>query len=195
MTEAEWDRWANEPDPFFVRERAHVLPAGETTPVVQPGRLILFAKLFEGDLRLPCSSLVGEILDLFDLEIEHITLNTMIRLSIFEWAFRLEGTKPSAAAFAATHQATQRPLNSPLGEDMWLSYMCVTIWPHDNMEPLVPTKAYKDQRGATMYRKWFYYDQDPSCGLYSLRTEISYFDHLDYPVVEDCSEGLHEGLI
>lgn len=89
----------------------------------------------------------------------------------------MEGAEPSAKAFAATHQATQRPLNSLLGDHMWLSYMCVTLRPREGMEHVVPTKVYKDHWGKTMFRKWFYYDQDPNCNLHSLRTEIRYIGH------------------
>lgn len=82
MTEAKLGKWAREPDSCFVRDHAHVPPLVEMTLVVRPGRLIIFAKLLEGGLRFPCSSFVGEVLDLFGLEIHHITLNTMIRLHL-----------------------------------------------------------------------------------------------------------------
>lgn len=51
------------------------------------------------------------------------------------------GVKPNATAFTVTHRATQRPIKSPLDEDMWLSYMCVTLQPHNNMEDIVSAKA------------------------------------------------------
>lgn len=69
-------------------------------------------------------------------------------------------------------------MKSPLNENMWFIYMCVTLRPRDDMEHVVLAKAYKDHRGSTMYRQWFYYEKDPDCNMHNLRTEISYFGHL-----------------
>lgn len=100
MTEAQLDEWASGSDPYFVQSRAHVPPPSETTPVFRPGRLVVSAKFFEGGLRFPCSSFVGEVLDLFGLEIQHITVNTIIHLSICEWVFRMKGARSNMKAFA-----------------------------------------------------------------------------------------------
>ena len=75
----------------------------ETSPWTREGYIIVFLRFFDGGLRLPCVSFVGEVLDYYKVEIQQLTVNAIMRLAIFEWAFQMEGVVPDAAAFAATH--------------------------------------------------------------------------------------------
>lgn len=58
-----------------------------TSSYVHPKYLLVFERQFLAGLPLPCSKFVGEVLDLFELEIHHVIANTLVRLVVFEWHF------------------------------------------------------------------------------------------------------------
>ena len=115
---------------------------------------------------------VGEVLDYYKVEIQQLTVNAIMRLAIFEWAFRMEGVVPDAAPFAATHKACARKQDSPLGKEYVSMYGTISFIPR--VETEVPTKAYWEHWGPNFLSKWFYYRVGPKSNLWSTHSKVFY---------------------
>lgn len=90
---------------------------GEVLPGRHPGDVLVFRKFFEVGLWFLCSPFICDVLEIYGLEIQQLSINSIVRLAIFEWALWMEGNKPHAAAFAATHRAHMRPQPTPQGTE------------------------------------------------------------------------------
>lgn len=66
----------------------------------------MFEEQLECGLRLPCSEFLESMLQYFKLEVQHISPNSFVQLSTFEWALRsTDYSIASAWAFAVLHTA------------------------------------------------------------------------------------------
>ena len=117
------------------------------------GYITVFLRFFDGGLRLPCIPFVGEVLEYYKVEIQQLTVNAIMRLTIFNWAFRMEGVVPDAASFVATHRAWARKQDRALGKDHVSMYGTINFIPR--VETEVPTKAYREHWGPNFLSKWF----------------------------------------
>ena len=144
-------------------DRVEVPRKEETSPRTRDGYIAVFLRFFDGGLRLPCVPFVGEVLDYYKVEIQQLTVNALMRLAIFEWAFRMEGVVPDAAAFVATHKAWARKQDCALGKEYVSMYETISVDPR--VETEVPTKAYREHWGPNFLSKWFYYRVGPKSNL------------------------------
>ena len=165
---------------WVVPENVEIPGPGETVPRTREGYVTVFFRFFEGGLRFPCVPFVGEVLKFYEVEIQQLTVNAFVRLDIFEWAFRMEGVEPDAAAFAATHKAHARTQTSPLGKDYVSAYGTINFKPRD--ETAVPAKAYKEHWGPNFMSKWFYYKVGEDSNLKSRHREVFYIPSPEVPL-------------
>jgi hypothetical protein len=90
---------------FGETERKLVRFAGEeTTPTPKDDEVVVFKRFFRAGLRFPLNEMIGEVLKNFEIYFHQLTPNTIIRLSIFIWALRSQGTDPNAEAFCRVHE-------------------------------------------------------------------------------------------
>ena len=71
--------WANP-------NRIEIPEPDETTPRTREGYVPVFLRFFAGGLRFPCVPFIGEVLKHFEVELQQITVNALVRLAIFAWA-------------------------------------------------------------------------------------------------------------
>jgi hypothetical protein len=48
--------------------------------------------------------MIGEVLENYEIYLHQLTPNAIVRLSIFIWALRSQGTNPNAEAFSRVHE-------------------------------------------------------------------------------------------
>lgn len=84
-----------------------VVQAPGTTTVPEPRKdeAVVFAAFFNTGLWIPSVDLVAEVLRLYGVELAQLTPNSLVRLSIFEWALRSSAVEVSAKLFAYFHDA------------------------------------------------------------------------------------------
>jgi hypothetical protein len=90
---------------FGEAERKLVRFAGEeTTPAPKNDEVVVFKSFFRGGLRLPLNEMIGEVLNFFEIYLNQLTPNAIVRLSVFIWALRSQGMSPDAEAFCRVHE-------------------------------------------------------------------------------------------
>lgn len=73
-------------------------------PDPRPTEVVIFEEQLECELWLHCSNFLITVLHLFEVEIQHISPNSFVHLSVFDWAFRSAGFAiVSARAFTHLH--------------------------------------------------------------------------------------------
>lgn len=66
-------------------------PEKEEVPNSRDGQVLVFEEQLECGQRLPCSEFLEFVLHHFKLEVQHISPNSFVRLSTFEWALHSAG--------------------------------------------------------------------------------------------------------
>jgi hypothetical protein len=59
----------------------------ETTPTPKDDEVVVFKSFFRAGLRFPLNEMIGEVLDNYEIYLHQLTPNSIVRLSIFIWAF------------------------------------------------------------------------------------------------------------
>jgi hypothetical protein len=90
---------------FGESEKKLVRFAGEeTTPTLKDDEVVVFKNFFRAGLRFPLNEMIGEVLKFFEIYLHQLTPNAIVRLNIFIWALRSQGTDPNAEAFCRVHE-------------------------------------------------------------------------------------------
>jgi hypothetical protein len=72
-------------------------------PVPEENEVIIYRSFFKAGLRFPLSRFVVEILKIYEIFLHQITPEAIIRMGIFVWAVRSQGSEPSAKCFCSMH--------------------------------------------------------------------------------------------
>jgi hypothetical protein len=79
--------------------------AGEE--VVQRPRedeVVVFMSFFRVGLQFPLHEMIGEVLKNFEIYLHQLTLNAIVKLSVYIWALRSQGMSANAEAFCEVHE-------------------------------------------------------------------------------------------
>jgi hypothetical protein len=71
----------------------------EIVPEPKEDEVVIFKSFFRAGLRFPLNDMIGEVLKNFEIYLHQLTLNVVVRLSVYIWALRSQGMSPSAEAF------------------------------------------------------------------------------------------------
>jgi hypothetical protein len=66
--------------------------------------VVVFRSFFKAGLRFPLHEMIGDVLEDFEIYLHQLTLNAIVRLSVFIWALRSQGVDPLAEAFYRVHE-------------------------------------------------------------------------------------------
>jgi hypothetical protein len=70
----------------------------------EENEVVIFESFFKAGLRFPLSRFVVEVLKTYQIFLDQITPEEVIRMGIFVWAVRRQGLEPSARCFCSMHE-------------------------------------------------------------------------------------------
>ena len=76
----------------------------EVTPEPKDDEVVAFKSFFRAGLRFPLYDIIGEVLKNFEIYLHQLTPNAIVRLSVYIWTLRSQGTSPNAEAFYRVHE-------------------------------------------------------------------------------------------
>jgi hypothetical protein len=76
----------------------------EVVPKPKEDEVIVFKSFFWVGLRFPLYDMIGEVLKRFEIYLHQLTLNAIVRLSIYIWALRSQGKSANAEGFYRVHE-------------------------------------------------------------------------------------------
>ena len=127
----------------------------EETPNPKENEAVVFAVLFEAGLRFPYHPFLREILNMYNLQLHHLTPHSIVQLSKFVWAMKTNGGEPCKKVFAQHYEVHRQPKKVIFdGEEFDGQYGCCTFKPRRDVAQLAP--ATKSKWTDQFYRYWFY---------------------------------------
>jgi hypothetical protein len=76
----------------------------KTCPTPEENEVVVFRSFLKAGLRFPLSSIVVEVLKIFEIYLHQLTPEAIIRMNIFVWAVRSQGLEPDAKSFCNIHE-------------------------------------------------------------------------------------------
>jgi hypothetical protein len=79
-------------------------PQNETVPRPEPNECVVFHDHFTAGLRMSCQDLIEEILKAYNIEMHHLTPNSMTKIALFIWAVKSQRGNLDIRAFCSIHE-------------------------------------------------------------------------------------------
>ena len=94
---------------FFKEGRAEAPPAGQTVPAPEEGYAVVFRDFFTCGLRMPPYHFLREVMESFNVELQHFSPNGILTLSKFAWACESYGAMPHIDTFCSYFELQRQP--------------------------------------------------------------------------------------
>jgi hypothetical protein len=128
----------------------------ETTPKQKDDEVVVFKSFFRAGLQFPLNEMIGEVLDNFEIFHHQLTLNAIVRLSIFIWALRSQGMDPNAEAFWRVHELHYQ--TKAREDGLHENFGCYNFAYRNDMKALV--LSYRTKWSTGWKSEWFYIKAD-----------------------------------
>jgi hypothetical protein len=128
----------------------------ETTPTPKDDEVLVFKSFFRAGLWFPLNEIIGEILDNYEIFLHQLTLNTIVRLSIFIWALRSQGMDPNVEAFCRVHELHYQ--TKAREDGLHENFGCYNFAYRKDTN--VPVLSYRTKWPTGWKREWFYIKAD-----------------------------------
>jgi hypothetical protein len=76
----------------------------ETIPKPENDEVVVFKSFFKAGLRFPLHEMIADVLENFEIYLNQLTPNAIVRLNMFIWALRSQVVEPLAEAFCRVHE-------------------------------------------------------------------------------------------
>jgi hypothetical protein len=78
---------------YFSEAKKELIRFGgeETTPKPENDEVVVFKSFFKAGLRFPLNEMIADVLGKFGIYLHLLTLNAIVRLSVYIWALRSQG--------------------------------------------------------------------------------------------------------
>jgi len=108
---------------FFKEGRAIVPPTGQTVPALAPEHAVVFKDFFTCSLRMPAYGFLRQVMEAFNVELQHFSPNGVLTLSKFSWAYEFYGGCPILILSAPTlsFNVSRRRSRMPKERSFWRS--------------------------------------------------------------------------
>jgi len=94
---------------FFKEGRAKAPPAGQTVPPPEEEYAVVFMDFFTYGLQMPPYHFLREVMEAFNVELQHFSPNGILTLSKFAWACESYGSVPHIDTFCSYFELQRQP--------------------------------------------------------------------------------------
>ena len=84
-------------------------PKGETIPKPKATDAVVFKDFFLCGLCFPAALFLRQVLEVFEVQLHHLTPNDIVTLSKFCWAYLSYGTEPNVGTFCKYYELQRQP--------------------------------------------------------------------------------------
>ena len=88
---------------YFNEEKKELVRFGGEETTLKPGKdeVVVFKSFFKAGLRFPLNKMIADVLKKFGIYFHQLTPNAIVRLSVYIWALRSQGTRDLVHEFLA----------------------------------------------------------------------------------------------
>jgi hypothetical protein len=126
---------------------------GEET-ILKPkeDEVVVFKSFFRVGLRFLLYEMLGEVLKKFKIYLHQVTLNAIIRLSVYIWALRSQGKSANAEALCRVHELHYQ--TKARADGLHKNFGCYNFaYPKDTKAPVI---SYRTKWLIGWINEWFY---------------------------------------
>jgi hypothetical protein len=129
----------------------------KTVPVPEENEVVVYRSFFKAGLRLPLSKFVVEVLKIYQIFLHQITPEAIIRMGIFVWAVRSQGSEPSAKGFYSMHELLYE--TKPWGKEQYHNnFGCYSFVARSGS--ICPVPTFRKRWPGDWMKEWFYVKND-----------------------------------
>ncbi|TVT97491.1 hypothetical protein EJB05_57256, partial [Eragrostis curvula] len=169
---------------------------GEDHPRPHDDEVVVFELYFDLGLGIPSVQLLEGILQLFHVELPHLSPSAILRLAVYEWAMRAESAEGLAEHFAALHSAFCQPRfikNEKKTKKLAVVHFgCINFQLRGGKGSRPNKYKLEFPAWASNYRwpigwvnNWFYYNVGKGSSLHSTNRDIGYVKEPSVVAKED----------
>jgi hypothetical protein len=126
-------------------------------PAPEANEVVIYRSFLKAGLRFPLSRFLVEVLKTFEIFLNQLTPEAIIRMGLFVWAVRSQGLEPSVKYFCSMHELLYE--TKATGKEQYHNnFGCYGFVARSNTSHPVPTFR-KRWLGAWM-EEWFYVKND-----------------------------------
>jgi hypothetical protein len=128
----------------------------ETTPTLENDEVVVFRSFFRAGLSFLLNEMIGEVLENYEVYLHQLTPNAIVRLSVFIWALRSQGTGPNVEAFCRVHELHYQ--TKAREDGLHENFGCYNFAYHKDMKS--PVVSYRTKWPTGWKNEWFYVKVD-----------------------------------
>jgi len=145
---------------FFKEGRAKVPPAGQTVLMPEEEYTIVFRDFFTCGLQIPPYAFLRQVMEAFNIELQHFSPNGILTLSKFAWACESYGAVPYIDTFCSYFELQRHPkkVKNAEGEDCIMQFGSCAFMPRRTMPDARCMISYcqKGKWEKDWMKAWFY---------------------------------------
>jgi hypothetical protein len=123
----------------YFRDMTIVRVGGDSSaPAPELNEVVIYRSFLKAGLRFPLSRFLVEVLKTFQIFLHQLTPEAIIRMGLFVWAVRSQGSEPSAKCFCSMHELLYEM--KAIGKDQYHNnFGCYGFVARSNASHPVPT--------------------------------------------------------
>jgi hypothetical protein len=128
----------------------------EIIPEPKEDEVVVFKSFFRAGLRFPLNDMIGEVLKNFEIYLQQLTPNAIVRLSVFILALRSQGMSANAEAFCRVHELHYQ--TKARADGLHKNFGCYNFaYRKDTKAPVI---GYHTKWPTRCTNEWFYVKAD-----------------------------------
>jgi hypothetical protein len=140
---------------MFKRADVRLPPQNETVRRPEPDECVVFRDHFTAGLRMPCQDFIEEILKAYNIEMHHLTPNSMAKIALFIWIVKSQRGNLDIGAFCSIHEMHTQFRSKMVDRKSVIKYFgCCRFKQTHGAKQIAP--ASKNKWVENWYRYWFY---------------------------------------
>jgi hypothetical protein len=143
---------------YFGEAESKLVRFAEEEIILEPkeDEVVVFKSFFKAGLWFPLNDMIGEVLKNFEIYLQQLTPNAIVRLSAFIWALRSQGMSANAKAFCRVHVLHYQTKARAYG--LHKNFGCYNFaYRKDTMAPVI---GYHTKWPTGWTNEWFYVKAD-----------------------------------
>jgi hypothetical protein len=145
---------------FFKKGHAKAPPAGQTVPAPKEEYVVVFRDFFTYGLWMPPYHFLRQVMEVFNVELQHFSPNGILTLSKFAWACESYGVVPHIDTFCTYFELQRQPkkVKNAEGEEFIAQFGSCAFMPRRTMPRARCEISFcqKDKWEKDWMRAWFY---------------------------------------
>jgi hypothetical protein len=132
---------------------------GNTVPLPEEDEVVVFRSFMKAGLCFPLHKMLVEVLKTFEIYLNELTPEALIKVGVFIWAMRSQGLEPDDKCFCNIHELSYQ--TKATGKEWYHNnFGCYSFVPRSDAR--YPVLTFRKKWSGSWMKQWFYVKNDLS---------------------------------